>query len=1077
VRAEGGEGVSVHLIEPAGLLHSLNQNNSRSLPRPHVGRSLAPVQIAELYCGLMMLHLDPREPKAACALITAGGTSGTGFLISPERMLTCHHVVKAADGGSISVTFSHGQYQAGVEGVDVENDSALLRLTRAVPSSKAEPLLLTLAPLLKGTDWEGYGFPMATQHAGLLIGGRVQDPTGEDSKLRATVVLQSVNVTAGSLIHGFSGSPVLVDGKVVGQMRQIIPDSSGGAQMAIIYACPTTVLARLARRSFGEIPFLFQANLTLDTTEQQYVDRLQKHLLELSLTRSFVNQTLSTQPDISLAVNTILDRSDGRITTGITSLPIKFSAQSITHRKDSDFSSISPNIREGKKIENVSDYILSMRKGWVIQLLGEAGGGKSHILREVATTWAEKYHQKSLIPFYLELRDVPQQKDSGINYIFDFIAQTVSKIGRINYFSASEMLANALSKGRAVVIFDAIDELENPISTIRDIVAFMRKADYINNRYVFSCRIYNQISGLRAEELLLLPIEKVQLIKYFRRILASSPILPELLRKIQHPNYEQLLNTPLVATAYARYVIEQQRLPISLYETLEYIMLQKFQFKRTERTPDDNEETIEWQNTIIICRRILGCIARCMLDKLSIAKEAIPVQANFDAKTLDTAIELSKQAGILYEPTPGFVAFALHRYKELFLVEEWERWCSEHNQWPEDLLMRIGRYRWSSTILFLGAMTKHITPLLTELDQRYTTVSNNPIITQNLLQRSWYLETINLYGRLASIANNRDSSICNLHYVKALQILFQIVQHPDLLPNERIRILSSLSVHKSREAGDSMLDLMSTSLLNIGFSDEIRLHFANRVLTSLALDSALTENQCMKWFEHPKAELTVAKKTAREILSATLVGRKLLTHLRQRPIKNFFSLFKVPSFKKLIEFIGGAILTTLIAFLGILIFSFTVGFISWAIEKLRAPWILYTIGCTIGCYTIFWFLREILRYFSAQHKLAQITRRIQEQVDQKGGANSEDIAFVVNNLLRPTPDDLPVIRARLRALEPYIVADSEIYNKILVYAQSANSAAVQYVLWEFVDKVNRNYVLKTEILEVAASRDQSTPSQ
>src|SRR5262249_41535721 len=48
-----------------------------------------------------------------------------------------------------------------------------------------------------------------------------------------------------------SGSPVLVRNKVVGQMRKIIPDESGGAQMSVIYACPATILAELARRRMG----------------------------------------------------------------------------------------------------------------------------------------------------------------------------------------------------------------------------------------------------------------------------------------------------------------------------------------------------------------------------------------------------------------------------------------------------------------------------------------------------------------------------------------------------------------------------------------------------------------------------------------------------------------------------------------------------------------------------------------------------------------------------------------------------------------------------------------------------------
>jgi len=197
---------------------------------------------------------DPELMKAACALLDAGGSRGTGFLVSPERVLTCHHVVRSADDAPILVSFPHGQYRARVELVDAEHDCALLRLTQPVPAADARPLLLATEPAARGAAWEGYGFPAATGQAGLLIEGRIQDPCGQDPALRPAVVLRSKNVTAGSWLSGFSGSPVVVGGRVVGQMRQIIPDAQGGAQLAIVYACPAIFLLDLARRRLSGGP-------------------------------------------------------------------------------------------------------------------------------------------------------------------------------------------------------------------------------------------------------------------------------------------------------------------------------------------------------------------------------------------------------------------------------------------------------------------------------------------------------------------------------------------------------------------------------------------------------------------------------------------------------------------------------------------------------------------------------------------------------------------------------------------------------------------------------------------------------
>lgn len=186
--------------------------------------------------------------KSACALLAAGDARGTGFLVSPDYLLTCHHVVRDAIQSPICVYFSHGQAVASVELIDEANDCALLRLARPIAPDRAIPLPLAVGTSIKGIAWEGYGFPAVTGQAGLLMDGQVQDPSGQDPSLREAIVLRSANITAGSWLSGFSGSPVLVDGLVIGQMRQIIPDAAGGAQMAILYACPAAVLTSLVRK-------------------------------------------------------------------------------------------------------------------------------------------------------------------------------------------------------------------------------------------------------------------------------------------------------------------------------------------------------------------------------------------------------------------------------------------------------------------------------------------------------------------------------------------------------------------------------------------------------------------------------------------------------------------------------------------------------------------------------------------------------------------------------------------------------------------------------------------------------------
>lgn len=182
--------------------------------------------------------------KAATALIECGGIRGTGYLLQPDCVFTCYHVIQTAlPDGCVSVRFVHGEYQARVVLVDAENDCAVLRLAK--PVGNVSPLRLATGAGPRGRKWESYGFPAATFSSGLLISGEVQDGDGENLRNRPALLLHSQNVTAGALMQGFSGSPVVADGLVIGQLQQIVPDERSGAQFGVLYATPALVLSRL----------------------------------------------------------------------------------------------------------------------------------------------------------------------------------------------------------------------------------------------------------------------------------------------------------------------------------------------------------------------------------------------------------------------------------------------------------------------------------------------------------------------------------------------------------------------------------------------------------------------------------------------------------------------------------------------------------------------------------------------------------------------------------------------------------------------------------------------------------------
>lgn len=175
-----------------------------------------------------MLTLD--EIIAACGHITSTDSvgrqiTGTGYLIAPNLVATCEHVVKNTSPDAIKIDFDGTVRFAKSLRVNPASDCAVIEL--ADPLVNVSPLSMGSACNWKAT-WDSYGFPAAGKGVGVTMSGIVSNPKGKDD-LRAEVLeLTSPEVAAGmaSPLHGFSGSPVIVDGVVVGHLKRFLSDPS-----------------------------------------------------------------------------------------------------------------------------------------------------------------------------------------------------------------------------------------------------------------------------------------------------------------------------------------------------------------------------------------------------------------------------------------------------------------------------------------------------------------------------------------------------------------------------------------------------------------------------------------------------------------------------------------------------------------------------------------------------------------------------------------------------------------------------------------------------------------------------------
>lgn len=199
---------------------------------------------------------DLEQLKRACCRIRCGTRIGTGYLVATNLVATCAHVVQEHDSGAeITVIFDDEAQPARVIAHDNNADCALLQL--AVRVTDRTPLPLSNPPR-SGQVWKAYGFAEAVIAAGmngLMLEGRVRDPRGVDSSGAPVLVLYCEELAAGrgARLQGCSGSPVMVEGAVVGHLRRIIPECPADenvdgrlrAEFGQALACPSGRLAAL----------------------------------------------------------------------------------------------------------------------------------------------------------------------------------------------------------------------------------------------------------------------------------------------------------------------------------------------------------------------------------------------------------------------------------------------------------------------------------------------------------------------------------------------------------------------------------------------------------------------------------------------------------------------------------------------------------------------------------------------------------------------------------------------------------------------------------------------------------------
>ena len=204
----------------------------------------------------------------ACWPIAWRNKRGTGYLVASDLIVTCWHVLP--DDARLGEKFkiekavvedrgADGIQRVGVRSgeaevirLDQDSDIAVLRLT---PPTDISPLqLANKSEWSLGSKWFGAGYPIEARvfpcvpFHGELVG------LGIDQLGKPSVMLFSSEAAAGegTGLKGFSGSPVVVDGLVVGHVKRIVEsrDQSEQPIFGSLFAVPIENVRRTLGSDF-----------------------------------------------------------------------------------------------------------------------------------------------------------------------------------------------------------------------------------------------------------------------------------------------------------------------------------------------------------------------------------------------------------------------------------------------------------------------------------------------------------------------------------------------------------------------------------------------------------------------------------------------------------------------------------------------------------------------------------------------------------------------------------------------------------------------------------------------------------
>ena len=167
--------------------------------------------------------------RAATCRVLCGSESGTGQLITNDRILTARHcVIEAIESGNIiEFTFfdqkEESKLVATVVADSVEFDVCILSIPDQL---ERKPILLNAEMPREGCEWRSFGFPSGKTTIGHRICGNISHLL-DSPKLKMDIDLTVDSEISLPSYQGFSGAAVVSAGASIGMIKLQVPGTIG----------------------------------------------------------------------------------------------------------------------------------------------------------------------------------------------------------------------------------------------------------------------------------------------------------------------------------------------------------------------------------------------------------------------------------------------------------------------------------------------------------------------------------------------------------------------------------------------------------------------------------------------------------------------------------------------------------------------------------------------------------------------------------------------------------------------------------------------------------------------------------